>query len=74
MRETDSQPTIQGSQGPNKKEVKMRDPKPTDDREMTTREREPKICMLEWMEIITQGVFPSEQRLEYMLDHIEGTP
>lgn len=52
----------------------MRDPKSVENRDRTAREREPRICLLEWMEIITQGIYPSEARLEYMLDHIEGTP
>ncbi|WP_456388938.1 hypothetical protein [Profundibacter sp.] len=40
----------------------------------SARQREPKICLSELMQIIMQGIYPSEARLEYMLDHIEGTP
>lgn len=52
----------------------MRDPKSAKNHDMTAREGETRICLLEWMEIITQGVYPSEAGLEYMFDHIEGTP
>lgn len=46
----------------------------TEDCDRPTLKRELKIDMMEWMEIITQGIYPSEQRLEHLLDHIEGTP
>lgn len=52
----------------------MRNPVLADNRDIEIREREPKTCLLEWMEIITQGIYPSEQRLEYLLDHIERAP
>lgn len=45
-----------------------------DNSDIAPRDREPKASLMEWMEIITQGIYPSEARLEYLLDHIEGTP
>ncbi len=38
----------------------------------TTREREPDMCRLELMQVVMQGAYPSEQRIEYMLDKIEA--
>lgn len=36
-------------------------------------DREPRICLQELMQIIMHGVYPSEQRLEYLLDRLEAT-
>lgn len=45
-----------------------------DDCTIDTRNRMPKICLQEILQIIPLGIYPSEARLEYLLDHIEGTP
>lgn len=39
--------------------------------DIARREKEPKTCLLEWMEIITQGIYPSEARLEFLFDQFE---
>lgn len=38
------------------------------------RDRIPRVSILEVIQSLMQGVYPSEARLEYLLDHIEGTP
>lgn len=38
-----------------------------------TQERELGFCMLEVMQVIMQGNYPSEQRLELLLDRNGGT-
>jgi hypothetical protein len=52
----------------------MCDQKPANEYNTPVYSRDAKMRMLEWLEIITSGVFPSEQQLEHMLDRIEGTP
>lgn len=52
----------------------MHNPKRAENCDMNAREREPQVCLLELVQIVMQGIYPSEVRLEYMLDHIEGTP
>lgn len=52
----------------------MRDRRLADDKDMDVRDRMSRINILETMQSLMQGVYPSEARLEYLLDHIEGTP
>lgn len=52
----------------------MRDTKLADDNNMNKRDGGPRISLQEIMEIAAQGIYPIEAKLEYLLDHIEGTP
>lgn len=52
----------------------MHDVNLADFRELNANARESRSCLMEWMDIISQGIFPSEQSLECLLDHIERAP
>lgn len=51
----------------------MRDQRRAEDDEMHRRDRTPRLAMLEVFQSLMQGIYPNEARLEYLLDHIEGT-
>lgn len=55
-------------------EVHMQDPILIENTDTYAGIESPKLCLLEWMEIITEGIFPSEAKLEQLFDQIEGTP
>jgi len=50
----------------------MLSPEPLGDSVVITHERESNICLLELMQIVMLGVFPSENGIESLLDRIEG--
>lgn len=55
-------------------ELQMSDPRLAGGDEKAAHDRAPSISLLETLQTLFQGVYPSEARLEYLLDHIEGTP
>lgn len=52
----------------------MSNPRLAESDEMAAQVRAPGISLLETLQTLFQEVYPSEARLEYLLDHIEGTP
>ena len=51
----------------------MSDPKTAGRQDQEFHAKEPGLCRLELTQLLMRGNYPSEQRLEYLLDRIEAT-